>query len=284
MKKILWVLAGCFVLFCLIGFAFQKPKDLIADFIFTMAVEQVAADSKEELLKPYKQIAAHKHSTLYFTESDENLIELTKNALDRGMELNKKFVGSYDEPVDLVLLKNKEDMERIDMSLGNGLYSPQMNLIVIVPEDREALAAGPGPMNWEFNKQVMHEYTHYILGHKFQELKIKPEEIPSWLAEGFAEYIGSEENSVTVMEQERPPLTALSTQDQWQTLDADPTANIYLQSYIAVRYLIHTYGEQVILDLLNETQITHDFNQAFKKVTGLEIDELEYYDENDIGI
>lgn len=273
-----------FFFLSILGFFVHKYKDPATNLIFSFVVEEVAADTKKELLKDYDKRLKHGHLTLYYSDHDENLVPLTQNAIDRGIELNSKFIGSYREPLDLVLLKNREDVERVDMSIGNGLYSYEMNLAMIVPEDREALAGEPGPMIWDYNKQVMHEYTHYILGHKFVELGVSQEEIPYWFAEGFAEYIGSEEMSTTFMEKELLPLAEITTPDQWRTYDINPNYNIYLQSYIAVRFLIHTYGDKVILDILNETSTTNDFERAFKNVTGIEIDEFDYYDENDIGL
>lgn len=283
-KKMLFISVMIFLFLGILGFAVQKYKEPASQLIFSFVVEKVAADTKAELLKDYDRRVEHEHLTMYYSSQDENLVSLTQNAIDRGIELNSKFIGSYSEPLDLVLLKNREDVERVDMNIGNGLYSHEMNLAMIVPEDREALAYGPSPMNWDYNKLVMHEYSHYILGHKFVELGLSQEDVPYWFAEGFAEYIGSEEMSTTYMEKELLPLKELTTPDQWRTNDLNPNYNIYLQSYLAVRFLIHTYGNTVILDILNETSTADDFKSAFKNVTGIEINELDYYDENNHGL
>lgn len=285
MRKIVLIISILFFFFLgILGFTVHKYKEPAANLIFSFVVEKVAADTKKELLKDYDERVEHRHLTMYYSDQDENLVPLTQNAIDRGIELNNKFIGSYSEPLDLVLLKSREDVERVDMSIGNGLYSHEMNLAMIVPEDREALAAGPGPMEWDYNKQVMHEYTHYILGHKFIELGLSQGEIPYWFAEGFAEYIGSEEMSTTFMEKKLLPLREITTSEQWRTYDLNPNYNIYLQSYIAVRFLIHTYGDKVISAILKETSTTKDFKSAFKNVTGIEIEEFDYYDENDMGL
>lgn len=283
-KRVLFISIVFLISLGVLGFAVQKYIEPASNLIFSVTVEKVAADIKREILKEYDKRVEYKHLTMYYTTQDESLMTLTQNAIDRGIELNSQFIDSYNKPLDLVLLKDREDLERVDLNIGNGLYSHDMNLVMIVPENREALISGPSPMNWDYNKQVMHEYTHYILGHKFAELGLTQGEIPYWFAEGFAEYIGSEEMSVTVMEQELVPLTKITTPEQWKEYDQNPNYNIYLQSYIAVRFLIHTYGEQVILDILKETSSTNSFKSGFRNVTGIEIDELDYYDENDIGL
>lgn len=283
-KTMLFISIMIFLFLGILGFVVQKYKEPVSELVFSLAVEKVAADTKTEILKEYDQKVEHKHLTMHYSAQDENLVQLTKDAIDRGIELNSKFVGSYNEPLDLVLLKNTEDLERVDMDIESGLYSHEMGLAMIVPEDMEALADGPSPMNWDYNKLVMHEYTHYILGHKFVELGLSQGEIPYWFAEGFAEYIGSEEMSTTYMEQELLPLTKLATPAQWRMNDLNPNYNIYLQSYLAVRFLIHTYGDTVILDILNETSMADDFESAFKNVTGIRINELDYYNENGEGV
>lgn len=284
-KKVLFISIIYFFFLCVLGFAVQKYKEPASQFIFSFVVDKVAADTKEELIKNYDKKIKFKHLTMYYSDQDEKLVSFTQNALDRGIKLNKKFLGFYSEPLDLVLAKNRIELEGVmNADLTSGFYSQDMKLIVILPEDREALADGAGAMMWAYNQTVMHEYTHYVLGHKFSELGLSQEEIPYWFAEGFADYIGNEEMSTTYIEQELLPLKELTTPDQWQTYHANPNYNVYLQSYLAVRFLIHTYGDKVILDILNETQVTNDFNSAFKKVTGIEVDDLAYYDEHDLGI
>lgn len=284
-KKVLVISIIFFFFFCILGFAVQKYKEPASKFIFSFVIDQVAADTKEELIKNYDRRLEYQHLTLHYSDPDEKLVSLTQNALDRGIELNKKLIGSYREPLDLILVKNRAELEGVmNSDLTSGFHSHDLNLIVILPEDREALADRSGPMMWAYKKTVMHEYTHYVLGHKFVELGLSQEEIPYWFAEGFAEYIGSEEMSTTFMEQELIPLKELTTPQQWQMYHANPNYNVYLQSYIAVRFLLHTYGDKVILDILTETRATNDFNSAFKKVTGIEVDDLTYYDEHDLGI
>ncbi|MCH4827945.1 peptidase MA family metallohydrolase [Planococcus halocryophilus] len=284
-KRVLIISIVFLISLGVLGFAVQKYNEPASNLIFSFVVEKVAADTKKEILKEYNKRVEYKHLTMYYTTQDESLIPLTQNAIDRGIELNSKFIGSYNEPLDLVLLKNREDLANIVGSeQSSGFHSIDMNMTGILPEDREALANGAPPMIWAYKSTVKHEYTHFVLEHKFNDLGISLEEVPYWFTEGFAEYIGAEEDSITVMEQELLPLEEITTADQWRKHHENLDYNIYLQSYIAVRFLIHTYGEKVILDILTETSITNNFESSFKNVTGIEIDELDYYDANDIGL
>ncbi|PSL41039.1 collagenase [Planomicrobium soli] len=283
MKKALIISGVVIFFFCTLVFVIQKYKEPAYQMAFSLMLKVIASDIRNETLKNYNSIE-YKHFTLHYSDQDKNLLPLTKAAINRGIELNSKFIGSYSEPNDIVLFKTSEEMDSVSgLDHASGFHSMEMNMTGIVPEDREALANGSPPVIWEYNKTVMHEYTHFVMGHKFSELGLSLEDIPYWFNEGFAEYIGNEEMSITIMEQERLPLKEVTTAEQWRNNRLDSNYNIYLQSYIAVRHLIHTYGDTVILDLLNETQATKDFNSAFKNVTEIEIDDFDYYDENDLG-
>ncbi|PPA71701.1 hypothetical protein [Jeotgalibacillus proteolyticus] len=99
---------------------------------------------------------------------------------------------------------------------------------------------------------LLHEYTHYQ-SHLFAEKHyLPPTRIPHWFEEGIADYLGGESTfwyELEDVEIEITDFTSIDTFDEYdgsRTDDYDP----YLQSYLAVEFLVKDYGEELIPELL----------------------------------
>ena len=237
-------------------------------------LERVEEDRKEELLKEYNKIE-YKHLTIYYLESDKELLPATKTALERGIILNEKLIGTYNNPYDIVLFKDKDQIESFsNLEYAIGFNSISMNMLGILPENREAILNNIGPTVWLYNKNVIHEYTHYVLTQKLTELELTDRDIPLWFSEGIAEYIGSNGMDQSNIDAKIVPIKQLSTYTQWNSYRINPEYDIYLQSYLTVRYLINSFDNGIINEILIQTQINGDFDEGFQSATGLDINNL----------
>lgn len=229
---------------------------------------------KEELLKEYNK-TEYKHLNIYYLELDKELLPATKNALERGIILNEKFFGSYNKPYDVVLFKNNSQIESFsNLDYAIGFNADSMNMLGILPEDREAILNNVPPMVWLYNKNIIHEYTHYVLEQKLMDLEISKKDIPYWFFEGVAEYLGSDSHDHYNIDAKILPIKQLSTYTQWDHYRTNPEYDIYLQSYLTIRYLIKKNDNKIINEILIQTQIKGDFDEGFKSATGMDINNL----------
>lgn len=89
------------------------------------------ARKKEELLKEYNK-TEYKHLNIYYLELDKELLPATKTALERGIILNEKFIGSYNKPYDVVLFENNSQIESFsNLDYAIGLNADSMNMLGI---------------------------------------------------------------------------------------------------------------------------------------------------------
>ncbi|WP_342567457.1 collagenase [Psychrobacillus sp. FSL K6-4046] len=129
-------------------------------------------------------------------------------------------------------------------------------------------------MVWLYNKNIIHEYTHNVLEQKLTELEIPKKEIPYWFFEGVAEYIGSDDQDHYNIDAKILPVNQLSTYTQWDRYRTNPEYDVYLQSYLTIRYLINKFDNEIINEILIQTQIKGDFDEGFKSATGMDINNL----------
>ncbi|MCM3744310.1 collagenase [Sporosarcina luteola] len=274
-KKTFFILVLLIVVLFVIKVGVDKYKENIPQLLSSFIdLEKIDEDRKEELLEGYNHIS-FEHLTIHYLESDKELLLATKNALNHGIKLNQKIIGSYNKPYDVVIFKNNHEIESFSgLEYAIGFNSPSMNMFGVLPENREGLIKNVGPTVWLFNKNVMHEYTHYVFTQKLSELEINYSDIPLWFSEGIAEYIGMNGMEAPNTLSKIVPLNELTTHEQWNNYRTDPLYDIYLQSNLAIQFLINEYGSDVINKILFQTQMKGDFEVGFQSVTGLDVSNL----------
>ncbi|WP_414840436.1 hypothetical protein [Carnobacterium sp. TMP28] len=219
----------------------------------------------------------HKHLTIYYPDSDKNLIPLTKRILDLAINKNKDlFKTSYTIPYDIIIFENKKEIESFSgLDYAIGFNNPEINTIGILPENREALLKDIPPIIWNYQRNLLHEYTHYTLSQKLIELDLSETDIPFWFKEGISEYIGFNNIIIGTMESPVIPLTDLFTSEQWSIYRTNPKFDVYLQSYLSINFLITEYGVEVINEILIETKKEKNFEKGLFNSTNLSSSELE---------
>lgn len=270
LKKKISIILAVLVIILLVGIKFNR-ETLIA-----FLSKQVYIIEKEKEISTLNT-EIHRHLTIFYSDEDKKLVPLTKKALDLAIQANYNlFKTDYKSPYDIIIFESKKDIESFSgLEHAIGFNHPEIQTMGVLPEDKESLLIKGSPSIWNYQRNVLHEYTHYVFSEKLTDLKLKEKDIPVWFKEGVSEYI--EFNEVTRTNRDYPivPLLDLVTTDQWQTYRINQEYDVYLQSYLAIHFLITEYGSDVINMILVETMKENNFEKGLFNVTNLSLKELE---------
>lgn len=258
-----------------IFFLFYIQKPLFG--AIPSAVAGYIKDKKEEeriaeFLKDYSKVDVQ-HVTIHYMDFDEELWQTTKVALERGIELNKEMLGQFNDSVDLIIFPNKAD--RINLfGIGhfiNNNDNPYYNTVNIFPADREEIFPDMTPADLLY-KNVIHDYTQYVINQRMDELRLSAGYIPNWFIVGVGEYISNFGKETPPLEAEAVRLSSLNSKIAGLG-DDDENAkyNGYIQSHLTIKYLVDEFGPGIINEILIETEEEHSFNKAFTTMTGIEL-------------
>ncbi|WP_422123322.1 hypothetical protein DHX103_00480 [Planococcus sp. X10-3] len=229
-------------------------------------------ESVKEVKETYLQEDYH-HVSIYYKEDFQDLLPITRETLDLAFAKTEALFGkiSY-EPVDFILVEDGVELAKISgkEDLG-GFYTEIDRVFAIQYYDKELILERDEFPLYIFQEIILHEYTHYAFARKTHEL----EKYPEWFTEGVAEYVTDEGWGASIHAFELIPFAQLITQEQWEEAKTMAGTDNYAQSYYAVKYLIDEYGVGVISEIMDSVNKTKDFEQSFKKITGLTISELE---------
>ncbi|TWT01777.1 collagenase [Planomicrobium sp. CPCC 101079] len=220
----------------------------------------------------------HHHVSIYYESDFSNLLPLTKETLDWAMERNEELFGELDEQdLDIIVFENEEDISQLsDLKNISGFYSEFERLLGIIYYNKESVLDGDELALYRFQKNILHEYTHYAFERKIDKTKADDSTLyPVWFHEGIAEYVGNDTFRVEHSYYQDVPLEELTTHDQWQKARFIDKANVYEQSYFAIKYLVDRYGEESLNELVESVGKTGDFEKSFKQLTGMTVLEFE---------
>jgi len=249
--------------------------DEIPKLAVAYVAEKVETERKQELLRDYNK-EDFQHVTIYFSDSDKELLPATKEALTKGMKINEKLLGSYNIPLDVVLFSNNEQIEAFSgLDYAIGFHSASQNMLGILPENREGILNDVGPTIWLYDNNVIHEYTHYVLAQRLSELRLDDTDIPKWFSEGVADHFGSDGHVQPTLDSEIIPLRRLSTVEGWNEYRTNPTYDIYYQSSYYIQSLAEEFGSTIFDEILIETEKTGDFQKGFQRATKMDMYEFE---------
>jgi hypothetical protein len=138
------------------------------------------------------------------------------------------------------------------------------------------IAIGIAPDNLAWGQTaIAHELTHLVV----HQMMFNPyNELPTWLDEGLAVYNqGPPDPTFTVLLNQaianNQLISLRSLSSPFSAYSNEATLS-YAESYSVVDYLITTYGQAKMLELLNTFQQGSTYDGAFQKVYGFDMDEL----------
>lgn len=192
-------------------------------------------------------------------------------AARQGLALNKQSAGI--EPSGVIEIYVYGDYEALRSAVlytpswTGGMAFPEFNIVII----------GISPNNLEWGKDAtVHELTHVLVGNlTFSCLG----DVPTWLNEGLAVYSEGGLDSAS-----RQQLDQAIRQDTLLTVRslsggfsevADKANLSYSQSYSIVKFLVETYGQPKMNELLLTLRDGTPIDEALRKVYGFDVEGLE---------
>lgn len=208
---------------------------------------------------------------LHYYGKDESFAQTMLDASLEGLRRNKEQAGlESDKPIDIYVYPNYNDMRDATLyepSWTGGQAYSDFNIIIMGISGSDA--------NWDKNT-VIHELTHVLVG-QFSFTCIGT--VPTWLNEGLAMYSEGELDSgmqslLNQAIQTNNLITLRSLNGAFSEL-SDKANLSYSQSHSVVKFLIETYGQEKMTQLLIALRDAKPIDTALIEVYGFDTDGLE---------
>ena len=202
---------------------------------------------------------------------DKSFAQSMLNAGLEGISRNANDAGlTTQEPLDIYVYPNYDDLREAilyEPSWTGGQAFPEQNIVI--------MGTSGASSGWDENT-VIHELTHVLVGHfTFSCLG----DVPQWLNEGLAVYSEGplDPQFQGPLDQAIQDNTLLSVRSiSGSFSEVSDKANLsYAQSYSIVNFLIETYGQQKMTELLSGLRDGLTLDQALQQTYGFDVDGLE---------
>ena len=208
---------------------------------------------------------------LHWYEGDQTFaIDLAKSAYN-GLQFNEAQSGLKAEaPINIYIYADTNDLQDAilyEPSWTGGQAFPDQDIVI--------LGISPSDLDWG-RDAIVHELTHVLVGHQtFSCLG----DVPTWLNEGLAVYSEGELDSSSQRQLDEAIrfntlLTVRSLSSGFS--EVSDKANLsYTQSYSLTKFLIETYGQEKMTDLLLSLRDGMAIDSALMQTYGFDVDGLE---------
>lgn len=206
----------------------------------------------------------------WYNQSESFARDLLTTA-QKGLERNAAQAGlAPDAPIDLYIYASTDDMRQAvlyEPSWTGGMAFPEHNIVII--------GISPADLDWGRNA-IVHELTHVLVGHlTFSCLG----DVPTWLNEGLAVFSEGDldpysQNQFDKAIQSNALLSVRSLSGGFSEI-ADKANLSYSQSYSLVKFLIETYGQEKMTQLLIALRNGATVDEALRQTYGFDVDGLE---------
>jgi hypothetical protein len=209
--------------------------------------------------------------TLYWYQGDEAFAQELMAAVGQALESLREYTGAeLEEPIKLYIYASAQDLQ------GSMIYPQEWTGGVAFPRYRiMAIGISPDDLDWG-KRTIAHELTHLVI----HQMTLNPySDLPVWLDEGLA------------MHSEGPLEPALQdylngaiAQDRFISVRslaspfsayAGEAALSYAQSYSLVEFLITSYGQDKMFELLSTFKEGATYDGALERVYGFDMDGLD---------
>jgi len=209
--------------------------------------------------------------TLYCYQDDEDFInELMDSALSALARLAADTGAELERPVQFYIYANSTDLQ-------GAMIHPQEWTGGVAYTRHGIIAIGIAPTNRSWGKRaIAHELAHLVV----DQITLNPyNELPTWLEEGLAMYTEGEmeDTFVTQLERAIDDNSLISVRSLCSPFSAYGSAATlgYAQGYSLVEYLISSYGQDKMLELLNTFSQGSGYDEALEAVYGFDMDTLD---------
>jgi len=208
---------------------------------------------------------------LHWYGNDKSFAQTMLDAGIEGLRRNKEQAGlGTDAPIDLYVYPNYTDMKDAilyEPSWTGGMAFPEHNIFI--------MGISASDSTWDQNT-VIHELTHILIGH-FTFSCIG--DVPTWLNEGLAMFSEGklDSNMQAQLEQAIKSNTLITVRSLNGGFSELPDkANLsYSQSQSIVSFLIETYGQEKLTELLSALRDAKPIDDGLLEVYGFDTDGLE---------
>ncbi|MDQ3005969.1 MAG: peptidase MA family metallohydrolase [Chloroflexota bacterium] len=208
---------------------------------------------------------------LHWYEGDQTFaIDLAKSAYN-GLQFNETQSGiTAEAPINIYIYADTNDLQDAilyEPSWTGGQAFPDQDIVI--------LGISPSDLDWG-RDAIVHELTHVLVGHQtFSCLG----DVPTWLNEGLAVYSEGQLDSSSQRQLDEAIrfdtlLTVRSLSSGFS--EVSDKANLsYTQSYSLTKFLIETYGQEKMTDLLLSLRDGLAVDSALMQTYGFDVDGLE---------
>ena len=208
---------------------------------------------------------------LHWYGKDETFAQTMLDAGLEGLRRNEEQAGLVsDAPVDIYVYPNYNDMRDAilyEPSWTGGMAYPEHNIVIMGISDSDT--------NWD-QDTIIHELTHVLIGH-FTFSCIGA--VPAWLNEGLAMFSEGELDSGLRSQfdqaiKDNALLSVRSLNGGFSELP-DKANLSYSESYSITKFLIDTYRQEKMTELLIALRDAKPIDEALLEVYGFDTDGLE---------
>ncbi|MYL31638.1 MULTISPECIES: hypothetical protein [Halobacillus] len=192
--------------------------------------------------------------------SSVKAVEAKKNQFSSIFNLKEK------PPVKIILYNNIPTPENapkpVEGSIGGYYVASEETIYLQVPSGNKR--------EREFQRKVVHEYTHHLFNTLIKKYDLSFADFPMWFHEGLATYVGSINVGVGdnyIRELEYLNFNQMKTPAQINDHLRSPY-NPYFQSMWFINHLLNDVGNDFIPKIIKERK-NHQFDQSFKNVMGI---------------
>jgi hypothetical protein len=209
--------------------------------------------------------------TIYWYEGDEAFVQELMSATQQALERLAEDTGAcLEKPAELYIYASSQDL------LG-AMIHPQEWTGGVAYTRYSIMAIGIAPDDIAWGKAtIAHELTHLVV----HQVTLNPyNNLPTWLNEGLAMYNEGllDPAFISYLIRAITEDRLISVQSLSSPFSAYPEEAYlsYAESYSLVEYLITTYGQEKMLELLNTFREGSGYDAALEKVYGFDMDGLE---------
>lgn len=192
---------------------------------------------------------------------DEQQVEDVAEALQANFpQITQTLEVDYYEPVSVELFPDQDSLDQFGMNpemVGFYAYSGDHRIQMVSPRNTPLTGYDPG-----YSQRVLiavHEFVHLVNN-------AINEEMPDWLNEGIAVYVGPHEIYAYVCQHQFPFDRIPSLTDLEQSYDEVPAADLF--AYTLIDFIAADYGMDTVNDLFRRPE-------ALEEIVGLPRAEFE---------
>ncbi len=209
--------------------------------------------------------------TIYWYEGDDAFARELMSAVQQALERLAGDTGAeLEKPAKLYIYANQQDL------LGAMIHPQEWTGgVAYTRYSIMAIGIAPGEVEWG-SSIIAHELTHLVI----HQVTLNPyNDLPTWLDEGLAMYnegpLDPGFTSYLVWAIDKDELISVQSLSSPFSAYAEEAYLSYAESYSLAEYLITTYGQEKMLELLNTFREGSGYDDALESVYGFDMDGLD---------